>query len=156
MSLHPMVLSAKKMIREAFEGPVIPVKETAFTNREASSGIFGVLENLSPEKASQDVNGTTAAAHIDHIRYYIWGTNELLKTNKLPEMNWEQSWRIDSVDEAQWNKIKAELHKEYDFLMGEVEKIKSIDVHTNEVLGSLAHSAYHLGAVKQMLKALEK
>jgi hypothetical protein len=35
---HPLEASTKKMVREAFEGPPIPVKESWFTNTDPNSG----------------------------------------------------------------------------------------------------------------------
>ncbi|MGD7046315.1 hypothetical protein [Jeotgalibacillus proteolyticus] len=154
MSHHPMVMSAKRMIQEVFEGPADPHGGSYFVNSEPDSGIFGLLETISAQKASQSINGTTLAAHADHVRYYVWGTNEILSSDENPEMNWEESWKIEHVSDDQWKNIQQELRTEYEKLLDGVDRMKSIDIHTNEALGSMAHTAYHLGAMKQMVKML--
>jgi hypothetical protein len=151
---HPLETSLKKMVREAFEGPPIPVKESWFTNTEPNSGIFGALEKLTANEASISVHGATLAAHADHLRYHMWGTNELLEKGNFPKMDWEESWKINFVDEQQWHRIREGLRCEYLRLLENLEAIDWNEIIANEVTGSLAHSAYHLGAILQILKAI--
>lgn len=153
---HPLEMSIKKMIKEAFEGPPVLVKESWFTNTEANSGILGALEGISAEEASISVDGTTLAAHADHVSYHMWGTNKLLTTGNFPKMDWGESWKIDSVDEEQWQSIQVELTKEYLTLVESLDELEWNELLANEVSGSLAHSAYHLGAIRQMLKRINE
>ncbi|GGH78646.1 hypothetical protein JOD43_001546 [Pullulanibacillus pueri] len=147
--------SVKTMIKETFEGPPVPLKGSWFVNSEPNSGIFGAIERMSCDEASTSIHGTTLAAHTDHVRYHLWGTNEILKEGKQPQMNWGMSWEIHSVDEKQWNTIQEGLRKEYLTLLEAIDAIKWNELLANEVLSSLAHSAYHLGAIRQMLKVVK-
>ncbi|WP_342539924.1 hypothetical protein MHI39_18770 [Heyndrickxia sp. FSL K6-6286] len=147
--------SVKTMVKETFKGPPVPVKGSWFTSFEPNSGIFGVIEGMSCDQASISVQGTTLAAHTDHIRYHMWGTNEIIKNGKQPKMDWEKSWEIHSVDEQQWNRIQVELRNEYVTLLESIDAIEWNELLANEVLSSLAHSAYHLGAIRQMLKVVK-
>ncbi|MCT6925364.1 hypothetical protein [Metasolibacillus sp.] len=147
--------SVKAMIKETFEGPPIPVKGSWFTNPEPNSGIFGVLEESTFDEASLLIHGTTLAAHTDHIRYHMWGTNGILNTGKQPKMEWEKSWEIQAVDEEQWAQIQKDLHNEYQVLLQAIDAIEENEVLSNVVIPSLAHSAYHLGAIRQMLKIIK-
>ncbi|PTM58730.1 hypothetical protein [Desmospora activa] len=147
--------SVKTMVKETFEGPPVPIKGSWFTNSEPNSGIFGVLEGMSCDQASMSVHGTTLAAHADHIRYHMWGTNEILKKGKQPQMDWGKSWDIHSVDEQQWNRIQERLRNEYLTFLESIDTIEWNELLANEVLSSLAHSAYHLGAIRQMLKVVK-
>jgi len=147
--------SVKMLIKETFEGPPVPVKGSWFTNSEPNSGIFGVLEGLSDEQASMSVHGTTLAAHTDHICYHMWGTNELIKNGKQPKMDWGKSWEIHSVDAKQWNQLQEELRNEFVTLLESIDAIVWNELLANEVLSSLAHSAYHLGAIRQMIKGIK-
>ncbi|MCM3381023.1 hypothetical protein MKZ19_21970 [Shouchella clausii] len=144
--------SVKTLIKETFEGP--EAKGSWFTEAEPNSGIFGVLGGTSSDLASRSVYGTTLAAHTDHIRYYLWGTNETLKKGKQPEMDWGKSWTIHSVDEQQWNHIQAGLRNEYVTLLQLMDDAEWNERKANEMVASLAHSAYHLGAIRQMLKVV--
>jgi len=106
-------------------------------------------------EASISVHGTTLAAHADHFRYHMWGTNQLLKTGNFPKMSWGESWEIDSVEEETWQSIQEELRKEYLTLVKALDDLEWNELLANEVSGSLAHSAYHLGAIQQMLKVIK-
>ncbi|HET7578819.1 MAG TPA: hypothetical protein VFK33_06025 [Bacillales bacterium] len=145
--------SIKTMVKETFEGP--PSKGGMFTEPRQNSGLFGTLDQLTANEASIAVNGMTVAAHADHIRFYLWGTNAILKTGKQPEMDWEESWKINLVDEKRWNRIREELRHEYLTLLETLNVIEWNEPLTKEALASLAHSAYHLGAIRQMVKAIK-
>ncbi|MCT1902873.1 hypothetical protein [Oceanobacillus sojae] len=141
------------MIKETFEGP--PGEGSMFTESRPNSGLFGSLNQLTANEASTPVNGTTIAAHADHTRFYLWGTNVILKDGKQPEMDWGESWKINLVDEKRWNQIQEELRHEYVTFLERLNTIEWNELPTKEVLGSLAHSAYHLGAIRQMLKVIK-
>ena len=146
--------SVKSMIKEVFEGPPVPVKGTWFITVEANAGIFGVIERISSDEASMSVNGTTLAAHTDHVHYHMWGTNEILKNGKQPEMEWGKSWDIHLVDEQQWNQIQKDLRNEYLRLLELIDAMEWNE-QSATVTAFLGHSAYHLGAFRQMLKAVK-
>ncbi|GEN88192.1 hypothetical protein MKY30_11925 [Oceanobacillus sp. FSL W8-0428] len=143
----------KTMVKETFEGP--SGEGSMFTESRPNSGFFGTLEQLSANEASIAVNGSTIAAHADHTRFYLWGTNIILKDGKQPEMNWGESWQINLVDEKRWNQIQEGLRHEYVTFLERVDAIEWNESLSKEALASLAHSAYHLGAVRQMLKVIK-
>ncbi|QQK74878.1 hypothetical protein HUG15_04180 [Salicibibacter cibarius] len=140
--------SVKTMVKETFEGPPVPVKGSWFTDPEPNSGIFGVIEGLSCDQATMSVYGTTLAAHTDHVCYHMWGTNEILKKGKQPEMDWGKSWDIHSINEQQWNQMQEGLRNEYSTFLESIDAIEWNEQLVNEVLSSLVHSAYHLGAIR--------
>lgn len=148
---HPLVVAVSEGLKEAFEGP----RGVGSMFTDPSTAMFETLEQLSSEEASMPVHGTTVAAHADHTRYYLWGTSEILKNGKQPEMDWGESWRITSVNETQWNQIQDGLRNEYFNLMKNIDSVDWNTLTINEAMGSLAHSAYHLGAIRQMVKAVK-
>lgn len=150
---HPLTTSVKRIVKETFEGP--PTEGGMFTEARPNTGLFGTLDQLTANEASIAVNGVTIAAHADHTRFYLWGTNAILKDGKQPEMNWGESWKITSVDEEQWNQIKEGLRHEYLTLLEALDVAEWNELIANESLGSLAHSAYHLGAMRQMVKVIK-
>jgi hypothetical protein len=68
-------------------------------------------------------------------------------------MDWRLGWETTSVNENHWKEVQAALQREYFALMQAPECIEWNEQVANEVCASLAHSAYHLGAMRQMLKA---
>ncbi|MBH0174237.1 hypothetical protein IHV09_11745 [Fictibacillus sp. 23RED33] len=152
---HPLEAGLKKMLQEAFDGPQKPVTVSWFTNTKPDSGIFGVLSQLTAADASKQIYGTTLAAHTDHIRYHMWGTNEWLYEGTFPTMDWNKSWEIHRVSEEEWLSIQAGLQHEYHRLLEKINHMEWNEDLANEVVGSLAHSAYHLGAMQQMIKFMK-
>ncbi|MCK1993475.1 hypothetical protein GW626_10695 [Peribacillus muralis] len=143
--------SLKTLLNETFEGP--GNGGSYYTDSRPNTGIFGTLEGLNAEDASLSIHGSTIAAHSDHIRYYLWVVRSLISGVDF-EKDWEASWTISKVDEAKWAEIKEGLQREYFTLLSEIETINLEEWLTN-VNAIVAHSAYHLGALRQMIKTLE-
>ncbi|MBN3555749.1 hypothetical protein JYA63_15840 [Fictibacillus nanhaiensis] len=152
---HPLEAGLKRILQEAFEGPPKPVTVSYFTNTKSDSGIFGGLSHLTAADASKQIYGTSLAAHTDHVRYHMWGTNEWLYEGTFPTMDWNKSWGIQRVSEDEWLSIQEGLKNEYHRLLKKIDHIQWTDDLANELVGSLAHSAYHLGAIQQMLKTMK-
>ncbi|QWC21230.1 hypothetical protein KJK41_12905 [Bacillus haikouensis] len=149
---NPMLASVETLLNETFEGP--GENGSWYTESKSGSGIFGTLEKLSSDEASISFNGTTIAAQTDHTRYYLWVANSYLNGEE-PEKDWGASWKITDVDHMTWERFKKELQQEYTTLLKKVDSLDSLDEQTsNGLLGAIAHSAYHLGSIRQMVKGL--
>jgi hypothetical protein len=149
---NPMLAAVRTLLKETFDGP----EENAswYTEAKPGSGLFGTLGTLSAEDASIPVNGTTIAAQTDHTRYYLWAANSSLNGEE-PRKDWGASWKISSVDELTWAQYNSELQQEYTTLLKTIDSLDSLDEQTsNGLLGAVAHSAYHLGSIRQMIKAI--
>ncbi|MGE7185474.1 hypothetical protein ACQKKK_16155 [Peribacillus sp. NPDC006672] len=143
--------SIKMILNETFEGP--GKEGSYYTDSRPNTGVFGTLDGITAEDASLSINGSTIAAHTDHIRYYLWVIRTMINGTDF-EKDWNASWTISHVDEVEWAEIKVGLHKEYVTLLAEIDTIDLEQWLTN-VNATIAHSAYHLGALRQMLKTLE-
>ncbi len=141
--------SVIKLLRETFLG--VEKGGTQYIDSGKNSGLFSLINNLSAEEVSKNINGTTIAAHVDHTRYHISLINESIKGNN-PEQDWDKSWKIKNVNEDEWEQIKEKLVDEFNLLIENTND----EVNNNqlEFMSSLAHSAYHFGALKQMVKFL--
>lgn len=150
---NPMLVAVRTLLKETFDGP----EENAswYTEAKPGSGLFGTLVELSAEDASIPVNGTTIAAQADHTRYYLWVVNSYLNGEE-PRKDWEASWKITDVDKITWAQFNDELQQEYTTLLKKIDSLDSLDEQTsNGLLGVIAHSAYHLGSIRQMVKAIK-
>ncbi|OAT83767.1 hypothetical protein A6P54_00225 [Bacillus sp. MKU004] len=149
---NPMLAAVETLLNETFEGP--GENGSWYTESKPGSGIFGTLEKLSSGEASISVNGTTIAAQTEHTRYYLWVANSYLNGEE-PGKDWGASWKITDVDHMTWERFKKELQQEYTTLLKKVDSLDSLDEQTsNGLLGAIAHSAYHLGSIRQMVKGL--
>ncbi|MGM7722215.1 hypothetical protein [Metabacillus sp. Hm71] len=150
---NPMLKAVKTLLKETFEGPV--ENASWYTEAKPGSGLFGTLKQLSSEEASISVHGTSIAAQTDHTRYYLWVANSYLQGD-VPEKDWEASWKITSVEKITWAQYNDKLQQEYQTLLKTIDSLDSLDEQTsNGILGAIAHSAYHLGSIRQMIKAIK-
>lgn len=150
---NPMLVAVSTLLKETYDGP----EENAswYTEAKPGSGLFGTLEKISAEAASIHINGTTIAAQTDHTRYYLWVANSYL-SGEEPNKDWEASWKITNVDNITWAQFNDDLKKEYTTLLKKVESLDSINEQTaHGLLGAIAHSAYHLGSIRQMIKMIK-
>ncbi|MDR4315442.1 Uncharacterised protein [Niallia circulans] len=150
---NPMLVAIRTLLKETYAGP----EENAswYTEAKPGSGLFGTLEKISAEDASIPVNGTTIAAQTDHTRYYLWVANSYLN-GEVPSKDWGASWKITTVDKITWAQFTDELQQEYTKLIKKIDSLGSLDKQTSHgLLGALAHSAYHLGSIRQMIKSIK-
>lgn len=125
----------------------------AFMLNRGDAGLLSALDGLSAEAASaSSEGGATIAAHVDHLRYGLslmnrWSGGE----NPFRDADWTQSWKTTSVSEAEWEQLRAGLRDEaqrWQATLGTPREVMAIEL--NGMLGSIAHLAYHLGAIRQI------
>lgn len=109
-------------------------------------GIFPTLEKLSAADASRESHGTTIAAQTEHAKFYIDRLVEFIN-GKTDAVNWEQSWLIEDVNDAEWNALRAAVRKSYE---GVLHCFAAVEIWNQDNIGDavaiIAHSAYHFGS----------
>ena len=120
------------------------------------AGLLRSLDTLSSADASRAVNdGATIAAHAQHLRYGLSLMNEWGKNggNPFANANWGEAWKVRAVDDAQWQEIRSGLADETRRWLSVLETPREvIDIELMGIVGSIAHLAYHLGAIRQINK----
>src|SRR5687768_579356 len=103
-----------QLLKETFEGPE-PTGPSAFLNK--GTGLFQTLEHVSAEAASAQARaeGSTVAAHTEHIRFYVVVHYKLM-LGAREEIDWDESWRIKTVTPAEWDNLRRELRQAYSTL----------------------------------------
>ncbi|TRZ44729.1 hypothetical protein D4S03_11800 [bacterium] len=140
-----------EFLTEAYEGP--SYSYTWFINNEPDSGLIGTIKKLKPIEASTSIieNGTTIAAHIEHLRWSLNKANSLLR-GENPTMNWSESWLVKQVDSDQWESLIEQLVEEFRILIRSLSRDNrwASSDKLKEILALVPHAAYHLGAIRQM------
>lgn len=119
---------------------------------------FGeTLALLSAEEASRAarVSGTTIAGHAAHVHFYLKVIRDYIDGVQLGRLDWKQSWLTHSVTAAEWDALRQEVKQDYENL---TSRLKEIDDWNDErrlggALATLTHTAYHLGAIRQIMHA---
>ena len=128
----------------------------AFILNSGDAGLLESLEKLSAEDASRSVNaGATIAAHAQHVRYGLSLMNRWAAEggNPFADATWEAAWKLSRVDEGQWREIRDGLRREalrWIETLGSPREVTGVEL--SGMIGSVAHLAYHLGAIRQIDK----
>ncbi|HEX2646279.1 MAG TPA: DinB family protein [Candidatus Dormibacteraeota bacterium] len=143
------VLLVTRMLREAFDGP--PGPWTYFIETAPGTGVFGTIDALSAGQASQagGPGHTTIAGHVNHLVGSLMLSAQALR-GEPTSRDRSRSWTVRVVDDAAWAALRARLRAEYETLVVAVETHAAWDEDAlGAAFGAIAHTAYHLGAIRQ-------
>ena len=142
----------------AFDGP--PGNE-AYVLNQGDPGLLRQLDALDAAAASKRPmpGKTTIAAHADHLHFGLailnrWAAGE---ANPWAGADWNASWQRTSITDDQWRSLRAELRQQADqWRKTVVARTSWDDLGAASALSTAAHTAYHLGAIRQILAGLNK
>jgi hypothetical protein len=116
-------------------------------------GLLRSLERVSAAEASVLTRtGSSIAAHVDHLRYGLslmnrWSQGE----NPFGSADWRASWRKTTVTDAEWEGLRAQLRHEAARWLVVLRTPREVEgIELTGMLASIAHLAYHIGAVRQI------
>ncbi len=122
---------------------------------DKGTSFFETLETISAEEASRPVSATcaTIAAQVEHTRFYLRVLEGCIQKKTIGKIDWEATWQLKEVTPEEWTALKKELKESYKSVL---TVMKNLDVWEGEddigaSLAILAHTAYHLGEIRQAL-----
>lgn len=128
----------------------------AFVLNSGDAGLLRSLDKLSAADASRSVNGgATIAAHAQHVRYGLSLMNHWAAEGGNPFANakWDEAWKTSTVEAPAWDEIRGGLRDEAHRWLRALQSPREVaDVELTGMAGSVAHLAYHLGAIRQIHK----
>jgi len=144
------------MLTELFDGP--PAGE-AYVLNPGDPGLLRQLDSIDAAVASKQFapGRPPVAAHVDHVHFGLallnrWANGE---ANPWAGADWNASWRRASVTNDEWRTLRDALRHEADAWRTVVKARESWDdVSASAALSTAAHTAYHLGAIRQIVGAL--
>jgi hypothetical protein len=145
------------MLMEIFSGP--PGQE-AYVLNPGDPGLLRQLDTIDAKTASTPPTQgqKSIAAHADHLQFGLailnrWAAGE---ANPWAGADFNASWERTSVAEDQWRALRDGLRRETDKWRESVAARTSWDdPSAAAALSTVAHTAYHLGAIRQILAALQ-
>jgi hypothetical protein len=76
-----------------------------------------------------------------------WAAGE----NPWDAADWAAAWKTTGVSEAEWANLRQDLRHQVDRWLTAIQQPREIaGVELDAVVGSVAHFAYHLGAIRQL------
>jgi hypothetical protein len=150
-------LALTNMLTEIFSGP--PGQE-AYVLNPGDPGLLRQLDTIDAKTASTPPTQgqRSIAAHVDHVYFGLailnrWAAGE---ANPWAGADFNASWQRTTVSDDQWLALRDGLRREADKWRKVVAARTSWDdISAAAGLSTVAHTAYHLGAIRQVLAALQ-
>jgi hypothetical protein len=131
-------------------------RDGAYMLNAGDEGLLRSLDKLSAKDASMRTpTGSSIAAHVDHLRYGLslmnrWNAGE----NPFGSADWSTSWKKTTVSDDEWKARRSELRTETTRWLEALRTPREVqEIELNGIVGSIAHLAYHLGAIRQINQA---
>ena len=145
--------SVAYLLRETFEGSP-EGQPSAYLDR--GIGFFTTIDALSAEQVSHEFGDTTIVAQIEHAKFYLDRLCEFIG-GRTERVNWEDSWLIETVNDEEWTALRLTVKKAYENALKCLATTDSWDTSkAGMAIGLIAHSAYHLGAIRQIVKSVKQ
>lgn len=146
-----------EQIRVAFRGALNVALEECFEKHhgymlDPEEYFFATLDGISAAEASAPVSSTSSniAAQVNHTRFYIDAILDVVRTGEFKKLDWDSSWHIGNVDDAQWQALIADLRRAYDELKTLAAGFDDWSESTiGGAFGLVGHSMYHLGQIRE-------
>ena len=126
----------------------------AYVLNGGDTGLLKGLDVITAEVASKNaLGGATIAAHVAHLQYGLSLMNAWAAQggNPFATADWTRAWRVSKVTEDEWTELRNGLRTEADVWRKVLSQPREVmPVELNGMIGSIAHLAYHLGALRQI------
>ena len=154
MHTNELSSSLARLFAELVNGA--PHGGDAFILNSGDAGLLRSLGRLSAADASQSVNeGATIAAHARHLQYGLSLMNRWAREggNPFAEAKWDEAWKTSRVDDSEWRSVRDDLQQETSRWLEVLRSPRDAsELELAGMIGSVAHLAYHLGAIRQIAK----
>jgi hypothetical protein len=137
-----------------------PSSDDAYMLNRGDPGLLRSLDALPAEAASKPSapGAASIAAHVDHVCYGLdlmnrWSDGE---ADPWSGADWTASWRRTTVTESEWAALRERLRLStgrWHTSLQTSRKMSALEL--NGVIASIAHLAYHLGAIRQIDRSIQ-
>jgi DinB superfamily len=116
-------------------------------------GLLPTLKTVSAEQASRRASphGSSIAAHVDHL---VYSFDFVHRAFNGEDMTWQDiDWQPGDISETEWVELKTRLERNFKALL-EFARDKPFwrAEGLQAFIDNIAHTAYHAGAIRQVLK----
>jgi hypothetical protein len=123
---------------------------------DKNTSLFETLANITAEAASIPVGGKCAslAAQVSHVSFYLEVVEKSVRHPTGEKTDWDEIWRSDKrVSADEWETIQSELRINLNRIMKLIEETPALSNEgaVSGAIAVIAHTAYHLGEIRQAL-----
>ncbi len=152
---NPTIGALGAVLSEIVNGPA---SDGAFLLNREDEGLLRSLDKLSSAHASRvpPSGGASIAAHVDHLGY---GLGLLVRWNNGEEpfhdANFSASWQRVTVSDREWAALRERLREATRQWQDAIRRPRATTQPAlTEIIASVAHLAYHLGAIRQIDRSI--
>ncbi len=130
--------------------------KAAYLLNPGDPGLVETLRPLSASTASKPpaLGRKPIVSHANHVLYGIELANRALggEAGVYQSADWSLAWKLDSVSENEWKDLVNRLEQQSTQLIEQVGRPREWnEIMLTGTFSIPAHTAYHLGAIRQML-----
>jgi hypothetical protein len=131
--------------------------EAGWVLNPGDPGLLRSLDRLSAEQASAVPPGgsSSVASHVEHVRFGLeLLTRATTGENPFAGADWTAAWHRRIVSDAEWERLRHDLREVAGQWQARFQTlVGSGETELTGVVASVAHLAYHLGAIRQLAAA---
>jgi hypothetical protein len=121
---------------------------------DQGTSLLETLAGISAAEASIPVGGkcATIAAQVTHVCFYLDVLDRFLKTGQNERVDWGEVWRtVGEVKPEEWAALQERVRQTYQRTRDSILAYDRWDMEHSfgGAMGLLAHTAYHLGEIRQ-------
>jgi hypothetical protein len=146
---------------EHFTQALVDLLDETFENvhgfyLDRNTSLFETLAGITAEEASIPVGGrcATLAAQARHAAFYLDVIGRAVRDPDSPKADWGEIWRtVERVTPEEWQSIQDELRTAYTSTLNWVRTAPDWpgEDEIGTAMAVVAHTAYHLGEIRQAL-----
>jgi len=153
-------MNSNPVTLDQFRTSLLAVLEETFESVQGvyldkGTSLFETLDAISAEDASKSPapSRSTIAGHLYHLCFYLDVVLRSIRAEAVGTINWRESWRSQHVTKDEWDALKARCRQSYTDVLAVVKGMDAWDRpdDVTDSLAILAHTAYHLGAIRLAL-----
>jgi hypothetical protein len=123
---------------------------------DRNTSLFETLADITAQEASIPVGGRCAAlsAQVKHTSFYLDVLERSIRDPNFQQADWGEIWRtVNVVTPEEWAAIQAELRANYGRILSLIETTPAwtSEEDIGRMIALVAHTAYHLGEIRQAL-----
>jgi hypothetical protein len=128
---------------------------------DQGTSLLETLAGISAEEASIPVGGkcATIAAQVTHVCFYLDVLERTMQTGQIEQADWGEVWRtVSEVNTEAWDALQSRLRLTYQRTRESVAAFERWDMEHSigGAIGIIAHTAYHLGEIRQATCTVKK
>ena len=124
---------------------------------DRGTSFFETLAEIDAEIASlrYSPHCGTLAAQVNHTRFYLDVVLRAMRDGDNTPADWDSSWEIEAVNEEGWAALLAGLRASYEAVAAHIGTRETWDDSAvGDAMALVAHSAHHLGEIRQALAVI--